>query len=483
MIRRPFTFLTLLVALGAGAVTLHAQAPAAAPTVRPEIGPDHPYAPLPRREETLPNGLRIIVVQKPTVPKVTTILTVRSGMASDPDGLPGLASLTAEAIQEGTSARDSRQIRQEAFGMGASLTATVSQDYTTVTLRGLAEFLPGLLDLLSDVTTRPTFPESEVTLIKTNRLQAIQQQKADPSFLSERTFRQALFGTHPYARISSTPDAVQTIDRARLAAFHSDHYRPNNAFLLVIGDVAPETVVAAARKVFGSWTQKPVTRTPPAAAAPFTGRRLIFVQRPNSVQSAISVGNFAAKRTDPLWYALQVTNTIYGGAFNSRIVRNIREDKGYTYSPFSQFGSLADAGFYRFAASVRNEVTGPALKEVYGEIDKLRAEGAGGPELDSVKRYLKGIFVITTATQSGLSNAVNNLYAFGLPADYLETYQSRISAVTLENVRSAAAALLGSDNSVVVIVGDYPKVKDQLGAFSNVSFVDIDGKPIAQPGG
>jgi predicted Zn-dependent peptidase len=250
-----------------------------------------------------------------------------------------------------------------------------------------------------------------------------------------------------------------------------------------VGDVDPESVIAAADKSFGGWQRAEVSRVETPDPPVLTGRRLLFVQRPNSIQSAISLGNFAVRRADPAWYDLLVANTIYGGAFNSRIVRNIREDKGYTYSPFSQFGALARAGFYRFAASVRNDVTAPTLREVYLEVDKLRAEGAGGPELDGVKQYLKGVFVLQTATQAGLTNTLGTVYTFGLPADYLETFRTRVSEVTPDRVKQAAARLLGSDNSVIVIVGDYPSVAAQLAPYGPVTFLDSDGRPTQPPRG
>ena len=208
---------------------------------------------------------------------------------------------------------------------------------------------------------------------------------------------------------------------------------------------------------------------------------MYFVQRPNSIQSSISVGNFAVKRSDPRWFELNLANTIFGGAFNSRIVRNIREEKGYTYSPQSQFTAFADAGFYRFAADVRNEVTGPTLTEVLKEVDKLRADGSDGAELSGAKQYLRGLFAIQTATQAGLSGVLNNIYVFGLPRDYLETYRARVAGVTPAQVKSAAASLLGSTNAVIVIVGDYAKVKDQLGAFNDITFLDIEGKKVTPP--
>jgi zinc protease len=462
-----------------GLVTLLASAAIA--QERPAVGPERPFQLAARVERTLPNGLRVIVTRQTAIPKVSITLTVLSGFSSDPADLTGLASLTADVIQEGTKTRTSRQIRRDIFGMGGSLSGAASQDYSSLTVRGLSEFAPRLLDLLADVAMNPTIPEDELAILKQQHLQTVQQQQASPQFLANREFRRALFGSHPYARTSETEASINAMDRAKLVAFHRDHYRPNNAFLLIVGAIDPDQMIAAAEKAFGSWAKGDVPA--PAFAPPpaLNGRKVVFVQRPNSIQSSIAVGNIAVKRSDPRWFELTLANTIYGGAFNSRIVRNIREEKGYTYSPQSTLTGFADAGFYRFAADVRNEVTGPTLVEVFKEIDKMRADGSDGAELQGAKNYLRGIFPIQTATQVGLSATLNNVYIFGLPKDYTETFRAKVAAVTPAEVKSGAATLLGSGNSVVVIVGDYTKVKDQLSGYSNITFLGIDGKPIAAP--
>jgi zinc protease len=406
---------------------------------------------------------------------------VLSGYSSDPADLTGLASLTADLIQEGTKTKSSRQIRRDVFGMGGSLSAAASQDYTSISVRGLSEFSPRLIELVADVAMNPTIPEDEVAILKQQHLQTVSQQKGSPQFLANRTFRAALFGQHPYARTSETEASLKAMDRAKLVAFHADHYRPNNAFLLIVGAIDPDATIAAAEKAFGGWARGEVASPPFAAPPALSGRRVYFVQRPNSIQSSITLGNIAVKRSDPRWYELTLANTIYGGAFNSRIVRNIREEKGYTYSPASILTGFANAGFYRFAADVRNEVTGATLTEVFKEIDKLRAEGSDGAELQGAKSYLRGIFPIQTATQNGLSATLNNVYVFGLPKDYPETLRARIAAVEPAQVKSASATLFGSENSLIAIVGDWAKVKDQLAGFTNITFLDTDGKTIPMP--
>ena len=464
-----------------GAAVVAAGQTPATPPPRPAVGPERAFAPPPRVERTLPNGLKVVVARFATVPKVSVYLTLRSGLAADPADKAGLAQFVADAAQEGTTTRTSRQLRDEVFAMGASLAAAVGQDSTTFTMRGLAETLPQMLGVLTDVVRRPTFPEAEVQLLVANAGQRTQAQLASASFVSNRQFRTALFGAHPYSRIGATPDSVKAIDRGAIVAYHGAHYRPNNAFLVVTGDVDATAVMPAVERAFGEWARGDVPRPSYPAPPTLSGRRLVFVHRPGSVQSSISLGNTTVKRDDPRWFMLQMANQIYGGAFDSRLVRNIREDKGYTYSPGSQFAAFADTGVYRAVADVRNEVTGATLKEIYAEMDALRTAPPEAPELDGAKAYARGLFVVQNATQNGLATTLNTVNTFGLPADYPETFQSRMTALPPEAVVTGARMLLGSADSLVVVVGDYTKVKDQLTGFGNVEIVDVSGKPIAAP--
>jgi zinc protease len=474
LIRRFALIAAMATVLAPGA--LFAQA-----TPKPAVGPERPFTPPPRVERTLPNGLQVVTVRYPTVPKVSVVLTVRSGLAEDPAKQAGLAQFVVDAVQEGTTSRDSRKLKRDVFAMGATLSGFAGQDTSTFTMRGLADTLPQMLDILADVARNPTFPQDEIDLLKTNTKQGLQAQLASPQFVANRAYRQALFGAHPYARVGPTPESGDAIDRAAIAAYHKAHYRPNNAFVIVTGDVTPDTVTAAVQKAFGSWARGDVPPSATPAVPELQGRKIVFVQRPNSVQSSISVGNFAIRRNDPRWPVLQLANQIYGAAFDSRLVRNIREEKGYTYSPQSQFQAMEQAGFYRAVADVRNDVTGATVKEIYGEIDKFRTGGPEPDELTNAKTYMRGLFVIQNATQAGLTNTLNTMYSFGLPKDYPETFQKTVTNLNGEAVKTGAQMLLGSEKSVIVIVGDYAKVKDQLTGLGEITFVDINGKPISAP--
>ena len=466
--------LIIVAALGAPSL-------ATAQTTLPPVGPERPFAPAPRVERTLANGLRVITLRHATVPKATAVLTIMSGLAAEPAEKAGLAQFVVDLAQEGTNSRTSEQIKREVFAMGASLTATAGQDASNFQIRGLNTTLPEMLAMLADVVRNPTFPPAELDLMKTTTGQRLQAQAASPQYVNNKTFRQTLFGNHPYARIGVTPETLPAIDRPSITGYHQAYYRPNNAFLIVVGDVAADAVFAAAEKAFGSWERRALPETKPVALPAIKGRTLVFVQRPNSVQSSISVGNFTPRRNDERWYTLQLANQIFGAAFDSRLVRNIREEKGYTYSPQSVFQSMAQGGLYRAVADVRNEVTGATLKEIYAEIDKFRSGGPEAEELNDAKQYSRGLFVLQNQSQTGLANTLNTVNTFNLPKDYPETFQRQISLPSAEAVKTGAEMLLGSDDSVIVIVGDYTKVKDQLTAFTNIRFLDLNGKPIPEP--
>jgi zinc protease len=458
-----------------------AASPAAAQTQLPPVGPESPFKPAPRAERTLSNGLQVIALRHATVPKVTAILGIQSGLAVDPAEKAGLAQFVVDLSQEGTTTRSSEQIKREVFGLGANLSGFAGQDVSTFQMRGLNNTLPQMLALMADVVRNPSFPQAELELMKARTAQQLQAQAASPQYVNNKLFRQTLFGNHPYARIGVTPETLPAIDRQSIVTFQQTHYRPNNATLIVVGDVAPEAVFAAAEKAFGGWERRALPERKDAPLPALKGRTLVFVQRPNSVQSSISVGNFTPERDDPRWYTLQLANQIFGAAFDSRLVRNIREEKGYTYSPQSIFQSMAQGGLYRAVADVRNDVTGATLKEIYAEIDKLRAGGPLPEELNDAKQYARGLFVIQNASQTGLANTLSTMETYDLPKDYPETFQRQISQPSGEAVKTGAQMLLGSEDSVVTVVGDWTKVKDQLAGFANVRFFDLNGKPIPEP--
>jgi len=454
----------------------------AAASPRPGVTAARPFTPPALQERTLANGLHVVAARRGTVPRFTVQLVFEgAGLAADPAGRIGLAAFTADALLEGTATRSSEQIRQEAFGMGGSIAASSAHDFSVIEAGGLSEFMPDLLRLVADVAQNPSFPEQELASLRTRALQTLLQQQASPQFLSHRAFRAALFGDHPYGRLAPREEDLKALDRGAIAAFHAGVYRPEHATLIVVGNVDAADVFAAAEAALGGWRGTGVRVAPlPPVASP-TERRLVFVHRPGSVQSSISFGNTTVRRSDPRWYAVSVTNSLMGGSFNSRLTRKLREEKGYTYSPLSQFSALADAGVYRFAADVRNEVTGAAITDMQAEMERLQADGADAQELTDIKQYARGLFSIRMAASDLVADDLLAAYVFDLPRDYLSTYQSRISAVTPDDVRQAARLLVTPDRSVLAIAGDWNAVKEQLAGYPDIRFVDEKGAAAEAP--
>src|SRR5207253_2502991 len=256
--------------------------------------------------------------------------------------------------------------------IGGSMNVTVDEDETTIAANALSDFSPKLLELLDDVAQHPAYPKSEVDLAKTNFAQEIEEQRSQPDFVANEQFEKAMFGKHPYGFVVPEPSAIAKITREGLKQFAASHYAPNNAHLIVVGDLEPDAMFREVQKAFGAWKHG---TAPPLESPPLPKRekrQIYFVDRPGSVQSTILVGAAAPPRKSADYIPLRTANMIFGGSFYSRITRNIREDKGYTYSPFSVADLRRRAGAFYTGASVRNEVTGPTILEMLYELDRMR---------------------------------------------------------------------------------------------------------------
>src|SRR5690349_9218304 len=311
-------------------------------------------------EKKLANGLTVVLAPLPNVPKISAILTFRSATtASDRDAHPGIAQIAASVANEGTDTRTSKQIKEELRSIGGTLNLGSDADSTTMNATALSEFSNRMFDLMSDVAQHPAFPETEVKLAQENTIQQIRAGRSNPGFLANERFQKAVFGNHPYSFVVPDEKSISALTRDDLKAFVAKYYIPNASHLIVVGDIDVDKTFAEIEKAFGSWKSGTV---PPDDNPPVPRRdkrEIYFVNRPGSIQSAIYIGNVAIPRKDKDYFAIRTANTIYGGSFYSRLTRNIREAKGYTYSPFSSANTQAKTGSFQAGAFVRNEVTGP----------------------------------------------------------------------------------------------------------------------------
>ncbi|HEX8179932.1 MAG TPA: pitrilysin family protein [Pyrinomonadaceae bacterium] len=444
--------------------------------------PPAPLAPrplnLPAGEEvTLANGLRVVFVEQRRLPLVSLRLAFGSGDAHDPPELPGLTDVMAVMLNEGTTTRTSRQIADETARIGATLSAGANSDYMTVGASALTQFADEILELVADVVLRPSFPEDELELTKQNALQNLIAQRGQPAFLANERIARVLYGAHPYAVVAPTPESIGAMTRARLAEFHREAFIPNNAVLVIGGDVERTRMRAQLENLFGAWPRGPIKQTafpaPPARAR----RSAYIVDRPGSAQSNIVIANAGIPRTHPDYFPLLLMHTVLGANASSRLFMNLREEKGYTYGAYTNLDARREAGSFRATAEVRTAVTGASLKEFFGEFARIRAELVSDQELQDAKAYLTGIFPIRLETLDGLIDQLIQIKMFGLPDDYLQTYRDRVQAVTREDVQRAAHLYVTPDAAAVVVVGDAAAITDQVREYAtDIEFYDSMGQ-------
>lgn len=430
-----------------------------------------------RTERTLSNGLQVVLVESHTIPKFNGQLLFRSGNAAAPESF-GLADMTATVVRTGTASRSSRQIEEDLRRMGADLSVSAGADTSAISFSGLSESASGLLSLVSDLAQNAAFPAEEFERERRQALEALKVERATPGFLAGERLRKVLFGQHPYANVSPTEAQLEAFKIEELQSFYRAHYVPGDALLILVGDFSAEAMLAQVQEAFGSWLPgKPPQATHPLLPNP-RNRKVHLVHLPGSVQTQILLGNHAITRAHEDWLRLSLANTLFGGAFNSRLIMNIREQKGYTYSPRSSANPLRQYGYFSVSAAVRNEVVAATLTEIFYEMDRMRSLPVAADELADARNYLSGVFSLGLATQDGLTGQLVMVYLNKLASDYLETYRSKIRALTEEDVLLAAQRYFNSPNAQIVVVGDRAQVEGQAALFGDVAAYDAHGNSL-----
>jgi zinc protease len=426
----------------------------------------------------LSNGLEVILAEAHSIPKFHGELFFRSGNAAAIDRGPSLAEMTATVVRTGTAKRASRQIEEGLRRIGADLSSSAGQDTSAIAFAGLSEFAEQLLGMVDELAREASFPVPEFERERRQKLEEVKLERTSPGFLASERLRKVLFGTHPYGQVSATEAQVAAYTRDDLISLYRDFYTPQNALLLLVGDFDSQAMLKTVEKVFGAWTgKKPEARTAPAPPNP-RGRRVYLVHVPGAVQTQIVMGCAAITRKHPDWVKLGLTNSLYGGAFNSRLVMNIREDKGYTYSPRSSVHPLRQHGYFSVSAAVRNDVVAASLTEMFYEMDKLRSLPVPGPELADAQNYLSGVFSMGLATQEGLLGQLATVALNELSDDYLETYRAKVRALTPEDLLNTARQYFDSADMQIVVVGDRAQIESQARLFGDLEIYDAQGAPL-----
>jgi len=452
------------------------ETPVAVPALAPERAVVWPK----RTRATLSNGLQVVLAEAHSIPKFHGELFFRSGEALVSDRSIGLAELTATVVRTGTTARTSRQIEEDLRKLGADLGVTAGQDTSAISFAGLSEFVEPLLRLVNELARGASFPEAEFERERRQKLEEVKLERTSPAFLASERLRKVLFGPHPYARVSPTEAQVMAYRRDDLVSVHREIYTPENALLVLVGDFEPQGTLQLIEEIFGDWCGK----TPEIKVNPplpqHRGRRVYLIHNPGSVQTQILAGCHAITRKNPDWIPLGLTNSLYGGAFNSRLVMNIREDKGYTYSPRSTVSPLREHGYFSISAAVRNDVVAASLTEVFYELDKLRSVAIPEPELADAQNYLSGVFSLGLATQEGLLTQFATSALHDLPEDYLETYRDKVRSLKPADLMAMARKYFDSANLQIVVVGDRAQIVAQASLFGDVNVYDNQGNRLTE---
>jgi predicted Zn-dependent peptidase len=431
----------------------------------PAGGPPKPFH-LPQLEKfSLPNGLQVTVAQFGSIPKVQVRVSVRAGNLNEAASQVWLADLTGRLIKEGTTSKTSEQVAQQAASMGGSIDVNVGPDITQIDSDVLSEFGPKIVALLADVVMHPLLPESDVPRLKQDLQRKLSIDLTQPGVLARERFVQALYPDHPYGRFLSTEAIIGSFNVADVKKFYESNFGAARTHIYVAGKFDPVAMKKAITAAFSNWKRGPDPLI--SIPKPVSKRELDLVDRPGSAQSTLYIGLPAIDPSNPDYIPLQVMDALLGGSFGSRITSNIREQKGYTYSPRSQVSVRYRDGYWVEVADVTTAVTGPSIKEILYEIDRLQNAPPSAAELDGIKNYLAGVFVIRNSSRDGVINQLQFVDLHQLGDNYLNMYVQKVHAVTPEQVQEMAKKYVVKEKLTIVVVGDKQKIADQTAPYAN----------------
>jgi zinc protease len=431
----------------------------------PAGGPAKPFT-LPVHETySLPNGMKVTLVPYGTLPKVTVSLVVRVGTVNQTAEQYSLASILGNLLKEGTATRSAKQVAEEFAQMGGDLGVGIGEDESAFTTDVLTEFGPEAVKLLADVSLHPLLPESELARLKNDALRQVTVARSIPQQIAAERFRKILYGDHPYGRVLPAPEDIQKQTIENIKAFYQANFVAARAHLYVAGRFDSAAVKKAIAENFSGWAKgTPATNMTPKTQAK---RALDVTDRAGAAQSTIFVGLPVPPADSPDNIALGVTNTLLGGSFGSRITSNIREQKGYTYSPNSQISRRVHDAYWIETADVTTAATGPSLKEIFFEVERLQKEAPSAAELQGIQSYISGLFVIQNSTRGALLGQLRFVDLQGLGEEYLKTYVQKVNAVTPADVQRMTAQYIKPYQMTIVVVGDMAKITEQLAPYAS----------------
>jgi predicted Zn-dependent peptidase len=473
---RPLTALTGLAAIaacsGTPVVTTASPTPpapvVAAPidlTKPPVLGAPPALRVPPITTRQLPNGLKIVVVEQHELPIVDVLLQLRTGGEADPANGTGAAALTSALLTEGTTSRSALQIADQAAYLGVRVGASSGWEQSTVSLHTPTAQLDSAMALFADIALHPAFPAGDLERVRRVRLTSLQQLRDRGPSIADRAYATALYGEqHPYGRpLAGTEASIAAISRTDLQSFYDTYYRPNNATLLVVGDVKPDDVERRAQTLFGGWKRADVPAPTNTVAQAPKATTLVLIDKPGAAQSSFRLGGIGAPRSTKDYFALQVLNTILGGSFTSRLNQNLRETKGYTYGAGSGFSMRRQAGPFTASAEIVSAKSDSALIEFMKELRAIR-DTVPSDELAKAKRYLQLGLPEDFETTGSIAGQMLPLLTYGISLDFYNSAVENIGAVTQADVQRVARQYVDPDRLTLVIVGDRKMIEPGLRA-------------------
>ena len=417
-------------------------------------------------ERVLPSGLRVVAVRRPSVPVVHLRLRIPSAVRRDQD--LARAGLLERTMLLGTAEHDQGELAETLQRIGGSLRVSGDADRMILAGESLRGGIGELLGLLSEVLTTASYPKDPVEGEAARLADQLQRALSQPGVQADEAWLRQLYGDHPYGREHPAADEVLAVPTSSLRAAHRRRIVPDGSLLVLVGDLTPARALDQVAAALDGWdTSGSPTRVPKVGALQTGPLRL--VDRPGAVQSNIRMGGPAPARTDPSYAAAEVANALFGGYFSSRLVMNIREDKGYTYSPRSSLRHAPAASCILTAADVTTEVTAAALVEIGYELGRMATLPPSADEVAATAQYLVGSLALSTATQAGLAATLSVLLADGLDVTWLRDHPAALMAVTPEDVHAVAQTMLAPASLVTTVVGDAAQVAEPLAALSEVT--------------
>ena len=441
-----------------------ALAPRTVPALGPARAPKLPTV----GDVTLDNGLRLLTVRRPGVPLVELRLRVPFAAGKASPGHVARSTLLGDTLLSGTDSRDATGIAVALQSLGGMLSASTDSDRLGFGGSVLSSGLPGLLGLLGELLTSASYPKREVEGERDRLVQELAIHRSSPGVIAREHLMARMYAGHPYALDLPSAEDVADVKPKHLRALHADRIVPAGSILTLVGDVTPARAKSLVEKALSGWTTTAKqTATPPSPDQP--GRRLLLIDRPGAVQSTMRFGGSAPARAADDYAAASLANLVFGGYFSSRWVSNIREDKGYTYSPHSGIDHPLAGSRFVAGADVATEVTAPALLESLYELGRMATVPVGQEELDQARRYAIGTLALSTASQAGLAGLVSQLAGADLGVSWLREHVAALQAVTVEDALAAAARYLAPGVLTPVLVGDAAVVGDSVR-----SLVEVD---------